>query len=304
MRISTNTLFDSGIQKITGLQSDQARLQGQISTGKRFTTPSDDPVAAARVLEISQQKEMNATYANVRTVAKTNLETIEANLTNITNLMVAAQSTLVGAGNGAYSNLERSFVATDLKNSLEALVGMANGKDAYGNYLFSGFKSETAPFTANTSGATYNGDSNVQQLQVDSQRLMDVSVSGSQLFLANGNDVFATLNDIVNLLNTPITDATTQANFSNGLATAITKMQSSVDNIMNVRASVGSKLNELDNLDISGQDRDLQYASSLSDIQDLDYAEALSEFSKNQTIMEAAQKSFSSTAQLSLFDFI
>jgi len=53
MRISTNTLFDSGIQKITGLQSDQARLQGQISTGKRFTTPSDDPVAAARVLEIS-----------------------------------------------------------------------------------------------------------------------------------------------------------------------------------------------------------------------------------------------------------
>ncbi|EUJ10713.1 flagellar hook-associated protein 3 [Methylophilaceae bacterium 11] len=304
MRISTNTLFDSGIQKITGLQSDQARLQGQISTGKRFTTPSDDPVAAARVLEISQQKEMNATYANVRTVAKTNLETIEANLTNITNLMVAAQSTLVGAGNGAYSNLERSFVATDLKNSLEALVGMANGKDAYGNYLFSGFKSETAPFTANTTGATYNGDSNVQQLQVDSQRLMDVSVSGSQLFLANGNDVFATLNDIVNLLNTPITDATTQANFSNGLATAITKMQSSVDNIMNVRASVGSKLNELDNLDISGQDRDLQYASSLSDIQDLDYAEALSEFSKNQTIMEAAQKSFSSTAQLSLFDFI
>ncbi|WP_020182183.1 flagellar hook-associated protein FlgL [Methylotenera sp. 1P/1] len=304
MRISTNTLFDSGIQKITGLQSDQARLQGQISTGKRFTTPSDDPVAAARVLEISQQKEMNATYANVRTVAKTNLETIEANLTNITNLMVAAQSTLVGAGNGAYSNLERSFVATDLKNSLEALVGMANGKDAYGNYLFSGFKSETAPFTANTTGATYNGDSNVQQLQVDSQRLMDVSVSGSQLFLANGNDVFATFNDIVNLLNTPITDATTQANFSNGLATAITKMQSSVDNIMNVRASVGSKLNELDNLDISGQDRDLQYASSLSDIQDLDYAEALSEFSKNQTIMEAAQKSFSSTAQLSLFDFI
>lgn len=304
MRISTNTLFDSGIQKITSLQADQSRLQGQISSGKRFTTPSEDPIAAARVLEISQQKEMNATYANVRTVAKTNLETVESSLTNITNLLVAAQSSLVGAGNGAYSNLERGFVATDLKNSLDALVSLANGKDAYGNYLFAGFKSETAPFTANASGAAYNGDSNVQQLKVDAQRLMNVSVSGEQLFLANGNDVFATLNDIVNLLNTPITDATTQAAFSSGLANAINKMQTAVDNVMNVRADVGSKLNELDNLDISGQDRDLQYAKSLSDIQDLDYADALSEFSKNQTIMEAAQKSFSSTAQLSLFDFI
>lgn len=304
MRISTNTLFDSGIQKITSLQVDQSRLQGQISTGKRFSTPSEDPVAAARVLEISQQKEMNATYANVRTVAKTNLETVESSLTNITNLLVAAQSTLVSAGNGAYSNLERSFVATDLKNSLDALVGMANTKDAYGNYMYAGFRSENPAFTASATGATYNGDSNVQQLKVDAQRLMDVSVSGDDLFLANGNDVFATLNNIVNLLNTPITDATTQAAFSSGLATAITNMQTAVDNVMNVRADVGSKLNELDNLDISGQDRDLQYAKSLSDIQDLDYAEALSEFSKNQTIMEAAQKSFSSTAQLSLFDFI
>ncbi len=88
---------------------------------------------------------------------------------------------------------------------------------------------------------------------------MDVSVSGQEVFLANGTDVFSTLNDIINLLNTPITDATTQAAFSSGLATAMTNMQTSVDNIMNVRAAVGSKLNELDTLDISGQDRDLQY---------------------------------------------
>jgi flagellar hook-associated protein 3 FlgL len=304
MRISTNTFYDQGIGKITSLQADQLRLQGQISTGKRFSNPSDDPVAAARALEISQQKEMNATYANVRTVAKTNLETVEASLTNITNLLVAAQSTLVGAGNGAYSNLERSFVATDLKNSLDALVGLANVKDAYGTYLFAGYNSEVAPFTATGAGATYNGDSNVQQLKVDAQRLMDVSVSGDEVFLANGNNVFTTLNDIVNLLNTPITDAATQATFSAGLATAMTNMQTSVDNIMNVRAAVGSKLNELDTLDISGQDRNLQYEKSLSEIQDLDYAEALSEFAKNQTIMEAAQKSFASTAQMSLFYFI
>lgn len=304
MRISTNTMFHSGISKITSLQSDQSRLQGQISTGKKFSTPAEDPVGAARALEVSHHKEVNNTYATVRKTAKSNLETVEASLTNVTNLLVSAQSTLVAAGNGAYSNKERANIATNLQNSLDALVGMANGKDVYGNYLYSGFKSDAPAFVATATGATYSGDSNVQLLQVDAQRQMEVSVSGDSVFQAGGNDVFATMRNMITLLNTPITDATTQAAFTSGLATAIDGMKASADNVLNVRASVGSRLNELDSLDLAGQDRDLQYDSALSDIQDLDYASAISDFTKNETILEAAQKTFSATTQLSLFKYI
>lgn len=304
MRISTNTMFHSGISKITSLQSDQSKLQNQISTGKKFTSPAEDPVGAARALEVSHHKEVNNTYATVRKTAISNLETVEASLTNVTNLLVSAQSTLVAAGNGAYSNKERANIATNLQNSLDALVGMANGKDVYGNYLYSGFKSDSPAFVATATGATYSGDSNVQLLQVDAQRQMEVSVSGDSVFQAGGNDVFATMRNIITLLNTPITDATTQAAFTSGLATAIDGMKASADTVLNVRASVGSRLNELDSLDLAGQDRDLQYDSALLDIQDLDYASAISDFTRNETILEAAQKTFSATTQLSLFKYI
>jgi flagellar hook-associated protein 3 FlgL len=304
MRISTNTMFQSGITKLTSLQADQSRLQGQISTGKKFTTPAEDPVGAARALEVSHHKDVNNTYATVRKTAKTNLETIESSLSSGTNLLVSAQSTLVAAGNGAYSNQERASLAADLQNSLDALIGMANTKDAYGNYLYAGFKSDSPAFAATATGATYSGDSNVQLLQVDAQRQMEVSVSGDSIFQAGGNDVFATLSNMITLLNTPIVDATTQATFTAGVATAITNMKGSVDSVLNVRASIGSRLNEIDSLDIAGQDRDLQYASALSDIQDLDYASAISDFTKNQTVLEAAQKTFSATTQLSLFKYI
>lgn len=304
MRISTNTMFHSGISKITSLQADQSKLQNQISTGKKFTTPAEDPVGAARALEVSHHKEVNNTYATVRKTAISNLETVEASLTNVTNLLVSAQSTLVAAGNGAYSNKERANIATNLQNSLDALVGMANGKDVYGNYLYSGFKSDSPAFVATATGATYSGDSNVQLLQVDAQRQMEVSVSGDSVFQAGGNDVFATMRNIITLLNTPITDATTQAAFTSGLATAIDGMKASADTVLNVRASVGSRLNELDSLDLAGQDRDLQYDSALLDIQDLDYASAISDFTRNETILEAAQKTFSATTQLSLFKYI
>ncbi len=81
-------------------------------------------------------------------------------------------------------------------------------------------------------------------------------------------------------------------------------MKTSVDNVLNARASVGAKLNELDSLNLAGQDRDLQYDKALSNLQDLDYAAAVSDLSKNQTIMDAAQKSFVATTKLSLFNFI
>lgn len=303
MRISTNSIYQSGISKINNLQSEQVKLQQQISTGKRISTPADDPVASARALEISHAQNNNEKFADTRQAAQLKLNTLEANLTGITDMLVSTQSSLIAAGNGSFSDLERRLIATELNGTLEAMVGLANTKDAAGNYIYAGFQTNTAPFIANALGASYVGDNNAQLLQVDTQRLMAVNVTGNNVFQAGGNDVFATLKNLVNLLNTPLTPAT-QAAFSAGLATGIDSVKAGLDNVLNVRASIGSKLNELDALDITGTDRSLQYSKSLSELQDLDYASALSDLSKNQTIMEAAQKSFVATTSLSLFDFI
>jgi flagellar hook-associated protein 3 FlgL len=303
MRISTNTLYQAGFAKLSDLQSNQSKLQQQIATGRRILSPSDDPIASARALEVSHEKNVNNSFADTRKVAQLKLNTLEANLTSVTNLLVATQSSLVAAGNGALSNAERKIIGTELQGSLEALIGLANTKDAAGNFIYSGFKSDTAAFTATPTGATYNGDAQQQLLQVDPQRQMSVNVTGDTLFL-NGSNVFSTLKDIVTLLNTPITDATTQANFTSGLSTAIGKLQGSVDNVLNVRTAIGTKLNELDALDVAGTDRDLQYSQSLSDLQDLDYTAALTDLAKQQTIIEAAQKSFVTTTSLSLFDYM
>jgi flagellar hook-associated protein 3 FlgL len=304
MRISTNTIYQSGISKISTLQAEQSKLQQQISTGRRIALPSDDPVASAQALEISHAQVVNASFADSRQSAQIKLNTLESSLTNITNLLVSTQSALVGAGNGAYSDLDRSFIATELSGSLESLINLANTQDASGSFIYAGFKTDTKPFITNASGASYVGDSNQQFIQVDAQRLMAANASGDNVFQAGGNDVFATLSNLVTLLNTPITNVATQTAFNTGLATAIGNLQGSVDNVLNVRAAIGSKLNELDALDTAGSDRALQYSKSLSDLQDLDYASALSDLAKQQTIMEAAQKSFVQTTQLSLFQFI
>lgn len=301
MRISTNTIFQSGTNRLMDLQNDMTALNEQISSGKRVRSPADDPVAAARILELSHGKEMNETYTNTRKVAKTTLETYEANLTSITNVVLDIQSSLVASGNGAYNDQQRKNIGSELKGRLDSLIGLVNTKDAQGNYMYSGYQSSTVPFTLT---GTYNGDSSQKGLQVDVQRNMSVTYTGDHVFQANGNDLFANLQDAIILLNTPLSDETAKQNFSTGLATIMTKVQGSLDQILNVRADLGSKLNELDTLDTTGTDLDLQYSKSLSALEDLDYTEALSEMSKKQTILEAAQKSFVSTSQVSLFSLL
>lgn len=303
MRISTNTIYQSGISKISNLQLEQFKLMQQISTGQRIASPSDDPVASARALEVSHAKSINSKFADTRQTAQLKLNTLESNLTSVTNMMISVKSAMVSAGNPTYSDLERGFIASELKTTLDGLIGLANTRDAAGNYLYAGFETDTAPFVANASGASYVGDSNKQMLQVDSQRQMAVNATGDEVFQAGGNDIFATLQNLVTLLNTPLTPAN-QAAFTAGVATGLTSIQQGLDNVLTVRASIGSRLNEIDQLDVSGDDLELQYSKSLSEIQDLDYAAALSDLSKNQTIMEAAQKSFVATTSLSLFNFI
>jgi flagellar hook-associated protein 3 FlgL len=306
MRLSTNTIYSRGISTIQSIQSDQVKLQNQLSTGKRFSSPQEDPIAAARALEIKTNMKVNDDFAYVRKTAESNLTILEGNLSGVTDHLLAAKSKIISAGNGSLSDNERNFIAADLQSTLDGLVGLANAQDASGKYMYAGFKPDTKPFELNGGNGLYdfNGDSsNHINIDVGSNTTMAINAAGDEVF-QNGMDTFGALQDMITLLKTPITDAATQATFTAGVATGIDNLTSSLNNVLNVRASVGGRLNQLESLDTAGSALDVQYQTSLSDIQDLDYASALSEFTKTQTMLEAAQKTFSSTAKLSLFDYM
>ena len=74
--------------------------------------------------------------------------------------------------------------------------------------------------------------------------------------------------------------------------------------MLSVRSDFGSKLKEIEALDDFSTSATIAYEQNLSDLQDLDYTKALSDLAKQQTILEAAQKSFVKTSSLSLFDII
>ena len=121
-----------------------------------------------------------------------------------------------------------------------------------------------------------------------------------------GTDVFEAISDLVKALKKPLTGGGTaaQAQLTNALSTASNKITNANDNVLTIRATVGSRMVELDALNTSGASRSLIDQSYLSELQDLDYAKAISEFSQRETSLKATLQTFARLNSIALFNYL
>lgn len=194
MRISTRSMYETGTNQLGTLQTQLARTQMQLATQRRILTPADDPIASARALEIRQSQSVNEQFAENRGHARDSLSLAEAALSNATGLLQDVKEIAIRAGNAANQQSDRETLATELEGRLHDLLAIANSSDGMGNYLFSGYRTSTQPFTETSGGITYAGDHGQRQLQVASSRNLDISNSGAALFvdITTGNGKFNT----------------------------------------------------------------------------------------------------------------
>lgn len=403
MRVSTSQIYGSGASSILDSQSSLYKLQNQLSSGKKFLSAQDDPVAAAQVLLNSQSQAINSQYADNQANASDQLALEEDRLQAVVDSVQYIREQVVAGNNSSYTDSQREYISETLQSQYELLLGMANSTDASGYYLFSGYQGSTKPFQELSDGSVeYVGDNGQRLMQVGSARQIAVSDSGSDVFqtIPSGNGTFALTADSGNT-GTAVVDAgsvldssawtggdyeltftsasdytvtrtdtlpatvigsgsyssgsdislvpgisfsiegtpasgdtftvepsssqsvfTTLQNlitaFSmdvSGDATAAAKQQNLInanlesldrvlENVSSVQASIGTRMSELTSLASVSEALNLQYQERISNLQDIDYAEAISEFSNQQVQLEAAQSSFAKISSLSLFNYL
>ena len=139
MRVSTSQIFDSGARGIGRNQSDLFKLQNQLSTGRKVLTPEDDPVAAAQALVLTQSKAVSSQFLKNQDDARGKLSIAETQVAAVGDLLQSVREKLVQAGSTVLSNSDRSSIAQELEGRFSELLGIANGQDGSGSYLFSGY---------------------------------------------------------------------------------------------------------------------------------------------------------------------
>ncbi|RTZ47550.1 flagellar hook-associated protein 3 [Candidimonas sp. SYP-B2681] len=184
MRISSNLFFQTGLNSINAQQSDLMHLYQQIGSGQRMVTPADDPLAAAQAINISQSQTLNARFAANREVLKNNLGVEENTLNSVTALLQDVKTQLIAVGNGTLSDEDRATLGNVLVHARTSLLGLANATDGSGQYMFSGAKGDTEPFSLNTTSGKidYVGDGGQRKIQADQTRQISGSDVGSDIF--------------------------------------------------------------------------------------------------------------------------
>jgi flagellar hook-associated protein 3 FlgL len=117
-------------------------------------------------------------------------------------------------------------------------------------------------------------------------------------------DIFETLGTLITDLEQSTANGSQSALLSNRVGFALTNLDQSEQNILRVRAAIGSRLQEVDSLQGINEDVQIQYQQAISNLQDLDYAKTISDLTRKQTDLQAAQQSFSKISQLSLFNYL
>jgi flagellar hook-associated protein 3 FlgL len=200
MRVSSSTLFDASVAEINQQQARMLQTQQQISSGRKFLTAADDPVAATRALEVSQADAMNTQFASNRGAVKDTLTLAETYLQGVTSLLQDVRDGVLVASGGSVSNSDRQTIAANFSGRLQELVGLANSTDGAGQYLFAGFQSKNQPFVDTPAGMGYFGDDGQRLVQVSASRQMAASNPGADVFMRikNGNGTFDTQADAAN----------------------------------------------------------------------------------------------------------
>lgn len=159
MRISTSQYYETSAANYSRTYGNVVASGEEASSGIKVNTAADDPVGAARLLQLGQQSSMLSQYKSNMTAATTTMTASETALTSITNALQTARELALGAANGTFTDADRKANAEELSQIKTQILGLMNSQDASGNYLFSGSKSSTVPYTLNSDGSyTYNGD--------------------------------------------------------------------------------------------------------------------------------------------------
>lgn len=183
MRISTNEMQRQALNSLLDQQYKLNRSQQQLSTGLRFSSPSEDPIAAVNVMGLEESLKTTQQYQDNAIVAKRRLSIEENALAELEAKMQRIRQLMVQANNDTTNSQDRSIISQEISLLGDELVGLANSKDSNGEYLFSGFQGRTKPYTSDANGTfTYNGDEGSRWLQVGPNRQVAMNHSGKVVF--------------------------------------------------------------------------------------------------------------------------
>lgn len=319
MRVTNKMLSNNFLSDMnTNLQNLQT-LQKQMTSGKLFSKPSDDPSAVARSMQLNTSINVNTMYnQNIKDTISW-LSTTDTSLGQAGDVLQRVRELTVSAGNGAYSATERQSIKDEINQQVGQLSQVLN-TNFDGKYIFGGTKGTSKPTgavpdTSNANGNTilvYTGDTTVSTASPNTMTLSSLKAEISQgvimKYNVGANEIMGyassgATNDLGALLQR-ITNDLDSNNTTNLTGQDLTDLDSAISNLLKVRSEVGAKENRMDSAQTQNTDMNANLTEVLSKTEDIDITQKTMEYATAQTVYLASLQTSAKVIEPTLMDYL
>lgn len=189
MRVTSETQNQQAILNLQSIYARMAKLQEQISTGKRIKLPSDDPIAAVQILQnTTQNTQLDANLKTIQSASNVLQTSVDA-LKAAQSVLATARNAALTVGSATNQSAANSALAAQVNSAIDQLITIANRQLPDGTYLFGGISSTTPPFAvtaSNSSGQTsaisYLGSQQDAEAIVGQSQTVTTLIAGNRVF--------------------------------------------------------------------------------------------------------------------------
>jgi flagellar hook-associated protein 3 FlgL len=271
MRITNAMMSTRALRDLQANYAGLAKVQEQVSTARKLNRASDDP-AQARVA-VKVRDNLNALAQHLRNIdtAERATDTAETALSSAGDAIIRLKELAIQASNGTVSAADRKAIASEVASLSDQLVGLANTKNGE-DYIFSGQKTRTPAYAS--ASAAYGGDTNTLNARIAPGVSLATNVTADAAF---GPALAAVV--------------TLQANLAAGAAPpagTLDALDAGLDALLGARSKIGAIVNRLDSTRTFVESSQEAGIKLLSDLEDADMAEVISQAAQRQAVYEAA----------------
>ena len=294
MRILYDVVRD-GLANINQAAGELAAARAQVSSGRRITAASDDPVGAQQA--VGEHATIGAVdaYSRSRDAAAARLTAADSLLSSVGDKITAAIVAGLSARGSEVSTSARDAAAAAVAGLRDSLLADFNS-DFNGTYFFSGTRSDTPPYALIGGVWTYQGDASVMQVEVERGRLVSVTFDGQ--LIARGSDpadIFTVLDDLA---------AAISAGDETAMGDGIAALERALDRTLRAQGRLGADERGVDEAAIRLSTLRRAADTRRSALEDVNLADAITRMAEADTAYRAALGAVSSAERLSLLDYL
>lgn len=292
MRVTQSMLSDNMLRNLSNNYNKMGKLQDQLTTQKRITRPSDDPVVA--MLGLGYRDSLNKVQQYSRNISEaTNwLDSTDDAISQGVKVLQRIRELTVQASNGTYEEGQRGAIAVEvdqLKKQLETIAQTQVG----GKYIFNGENTNKAPAAGNFS----NGDI---ELEIFDGIKLNVNTKGSELF-KSGSELFKSVFNTLDSLKSKLEDKTASDTDISGF---LDTLDSEIDHFLKIQADVGAKQNRVDMMKDRLSSQETIATEIMSKNEDVEIEKVITELITQESVQRAALSVGARIIQPSLVDFL